>query len=190
MSNYDDSFITAFNFSMQYEVGAAFNPTDQETIDGLCESATQKRKTGYVNVDGDRGGETKFGIASNSHPDLDIQGMTLDQAMGVYFNSYWLAGKCNMMEAPLSNIYFDACVNHGVKRGTEMLQQALGEKVDGSFGPSTLNACKNVSDVGATCQTFLNVRESFFRSIVAHNASQSKFLNGWMARVKSLRDTL
>ena len=44
---------------------------------------------GYVNDPNDPGGETKYGIAKNSHPNVDIANLTLDQAKAIYKTEYW-----------------------------------------------------------------------------------------------------
>ena len=39
---------------------------------------------GYVNDPDDPGGETNFGIAKRSHPDVDIKNLTKDGAKEIY----------------------------------------------------------------------------------------------------------
>ena len=44
---------------------------------------------GYVNDPKDPGGETNFGIAKRSHPDVDIKNLTKESAKEIYKEVYW-----------------------------------------------------------------------------------------------------
>tara|TARA_R100000963_G_C4537062_1_gene35886 strand:+ start:39 stop:254 length:216 start_codon:yes stop_codon:yes gene_type:complete len=44
---------------------------------------------GYVNDPDDPGGETNFGVAKRSHPDVDIANLTKDSAKEIYKEHYW-----------------------------------------------------------------------------------------------------
>ena len=181
-------FEVAFNFAMQYEVGA-WNPNDPEVIAGLCETREQKKKVGYVNDPNDNGGETKYGIAVKSNPDCDIISLTLEQAKQIYFEKYWLAGSCDKLQTPLSILHFDNCVNHGIGRANKFLQQALSVDVDGQLGKQTFNALAQANTF-SVCDAILSLREAFFKRIVEKNPTQVKFLKCWLARVNSIRSIL
>jgi len=73
---------------------------------------------GYVNNPQDPGGETNFGISKRSYPLLDIKSLTIDQAKAIYFQDYWLAGRCAEFGHPKSTILFDIAVISGVSRIT------------------------------------------------------------------------
>lgn len=194
MSDYTADFEKAFALTMRFEVGEFFDPTDPETQQGLIQTHEQRRKVGYVNHPNDPGGETKFGIAQNFVPGISVKDITLDQAMHIYYLDYWLIANCNVVPFPLNNMYFDACVNHGTKRGTKLLQEALGmpvSSIDGSFGPHTANVAKNCADVKGASEKYIDAREHFYHAIVDHNPERfTVFLNGWLDRVKRLRDWL
>jgi lysozyme family protein len=187
--DFSPAFVKAFNFSMKYEVGPRFNPTDPDVIIGACGTKEQQRKTGYVNDAADRGGETKFGIAKNSHPSLNIKTLTLEQAMGVYERGYWQAGHADDLPANLGIVHFDACVNHGNGRGIKMLQEAIGCKADGLFGKGTLAAAQSI-DENKAIKNYLDIRSRFFKNLALRNPSQNRFLNGWLSRVESIRSLL
>ena len=51
---------------------------------------------GYVNDPKDPGGETNFGIAKRSHPDVDIKNLTKDGAKEIYKEHYWDKNKINV----------------------------------------------------------------------------------------------
>lgn len=60
MSAFDD----ALQFSMRWECSPKFDIRDPYKYDG------------YVNHKDDRGGETRFGVAKRSHPNLDIKNLS------------------------------------------------------------------------------------------------------------------
>ena len=101
---------------------------------------------GYVNDPKDPGGETNFGIAKRSHPDVDIKNLTEDKAKLIYKEHYWDKNKVEELPYQLRHIYFDMCVNQGKGRAVKILQRAANAKgaslkvdvvvhtvVDGSF---------------------------------------------------------
>ena len=180
------NFLTAFKFSMQYEVGPWFDPTDSDTVAGLCSTKDQRRKTGYVNDPDDAGGETKFGIAKNSHPRVNIKTLTMDEAMQIYYDEFWIAPSCDKMAYPLSVVHFDACVNHGKSGGTKLVQRALSLADDGVIGPKTLSLI-NIADPYDVAKKQLTQRELYFKNIASRKLSNQKFLKGWLARVESIR---
>ncbi|MEM2159510.1 MAG: glycosyl hydrolase 108 family protein [Candidatus Nitrosotenuis sp.] len=183
------AFIKAFNFTMRYEVGPKFNPDDPDVIEGLCRTKEQQRKTGYVNDSADKGGETKFGVAKNSHPSVNIKRMTLKDAMSIYEKGYWEAGHADELSDKLGVLHFDSCVNHGISRGIKMLQEALGTRADGVFGKNTLSAIQTI-DEDKAIENYLNIRTRYFNNLALRDPSQNRFLNGWLARVESIRTLL
>lgn len=179
------SFDTAFEQAMKFEVGPHFDATDPETIAGLCSTPSQKRKTGYVNDPQDSGGETKFGIAKNSHHNLNIRGLGLAGAKIIYAAKYWSQIRGSDLPDKLGICVFDAAVNHGVSRSVVFLQRALGLVEDGILGPQTLAKAKSI-DEKVVIAKYLSVRQKFYQDIVANKPSQAKFLNGWSTRVLEL----
>ena len=108
-----------------------------------------KHEGGYVNDPKDPGGETNFGIAKRSHPDVDIKNLTEDKAKDIYKEHYWDGNKVESLSEDLRHIYFDMCVNQGKGRAVKILQRAANAKganlkVDGGLGPKTIGAMKGV----------------------------------------------
>jgi lysozyme family protein len=187
MAALSNEFLFAFSNAMFYEVGSFWDPHDPEVQAGLIATTNQKRKVGYVNIPADSGGETKFGIAKNSHRDVDIKTLDLSRTIDIYFDEYWIGGKCDKLPQPLTIIHFDGCCNHGVSRACKFLQKAAGVTADGDIGPATLRA------VGAMNQEQLirnlsQIRENFYNAIVQRDPSQSIFLKGWLRRIKEVTD--
>lgn len=179
--NFPREFIYAFDHSMLYEVGPWWNPNDPDVIRGACATKDQRRKVGYVNIAQDRGGLTKYGIAKNANPDVDVQNLDLSGAMDVFFRKYWLASKSDKIPFPIQIMHYDAAVNHGVGRATKMLQQAVGAKQDGIIGPATL-ARVNAMSPAQLAEALNKIRVDRFNAIVRNDPSQKIFLRGWLRR--------
>lgn len=180
--SYNKNFDDAVSHAMKYEVGGFWNPLHPAVNSGDISTSANRKATGYVNDPVDRGGETKFGIAKNANPSVNIAKLKWDEAKQIYYDKYWLTGKCDNLPKALASIHFDACINHGVGRANKMLQQALGVVVDGAIGPKTLAAAKAVDQRKAVTQ-YATIRRNFYHSIVKNNPSQAKFLNGWLRRI-------
>lgn len=179
--NYSAAFLVAFNHAMLYEVGPWWDPTDPDVISGACETHDQRKKVGYVNISGDSGGLTKYGISKNNNPSIDVQNLNLDEAMEIYFSNYWLASKCNRIVESIATFYFDVCVNNGLGRAAKFIQVAVGATPDGQVGPVTLGLISCARE-DATIKSMASQRANFYNNIVKNNSSQSKFLNGWLIR--------
>jgi len=176
-----DAFKYAFAHAMIYEIGAFFNIDDPEVIAGLCETKEQKKKVGYVNIKEDTGGLTKYGVAKNANPEIDIQNLDLAGAMEVYERKYWNVAKCEQLVSPVSIMHFDCAVNMGTGRAAKFLQTAVGVEPDGAIGPKTI-AAVNCTDPKVVIEKYAAAREARYNAIVAANASQAKFLKGWLRR--------
>jgi lysozyme family protein len=187
---YPDDFVRAFNYAMLYEVGPFFKPSDPAVQQGLINTVSNRRACGYTNTPGDHGGETKFGIAKQANPSINIATLTLDKALNIYFNEYWLIGKCDKISSPLNILHFDTCVNMGVGAAAKLLQTSLGLIADGNIGPATLGAVLALPNSSLVCTKYLDSKQSRYDSIVAHNPSQAKFANGWKARTDDMRKFL
>lgn len=83
----------------------------------------------YVNNPKDRGGPTKFGIATNFNREAlaklgvkHVRDLTLDQAREIYYWKYWQAAACDKIaDIRLAYIHFDAAVNHGIGGAARLL---------------------------------------------------------------------
>lgn len=183
---FTDEFNYAFNHAMLFEVGPFWNPNDPDVIVGRVDTREQRRKVGYVNDPDDTGGETKYGIAKNANPDVDIKNLDLAQAKEIYFAKYWLDGGCDKLPYPLNVLHFDGCVNHGNARAIKYLQMSLGISPQTSnVGPKT-TALANSINVFSICASIIDLRTKFYKSIVANKPSQAKFLNGWLRRINEM----
>lgn len=186
---YPQSYIDAVNHAMLYEVGGHWNVNSDGARAGLIDTPTRRKNCGYVNDPLDAGGETKYGVAKNANPDLDITNLDWDAAMRVYYRRYWQpsdADEVTLISPRLAVLHFDGAVNHGVGRATKFLQQAVGVTADGDIGPATLAAIRAGNDI-AICNKLCDIRENFYNQIVANKPSQQRFLKGWLRRINEMR---
>lgn len=84
-----------------------------------------KWEGGYVNDPNDKGGETKYGISKRAYPNLDIKGLTLDEAKTIYRRDYWDVCKCDNLPYPMDILVFDTSVNMGVSRASHILSESI-----------------------------------------------------------------
>ena len=137
---------------------------------------------GYVNDPDDPGGETNFGVAKRSHPDVDIANLTKDGAKEIYKEVYWDKNKVESLSENLRHIYFDMCVNQGRGRAVKILQLAAnakgaGLKVDGGMGPMTISAMD-----GVELQRVRAYRIKYYADLVTRKPDLEKFYFGWYRR--------
>lgn len=187
--NYPQSFEAAVEHAMLYEVGGHWDLDLPGACDGLITTREHRKACGYVNDPVDPGGETKYGVARNANPDLDITNLDWEGAKRVYYRRYWLQANCDditLISPRLAVLHFDSAVNHGVGRAAVFLQRAVGAVADGDIGPATLAAVQAQDDT-AVCEKICDIREKFYRDIVANKPSQSKYLKGWLRRITEMR---
>ena len=137
---------------------------------------------GYVNDPKDPGGETNFGIAKRSHPDVDIKNLTKEQATEIYKKVYWDKNRVGELPTHLKYIYFDMCVNMGRKRAGRIVQRAANNKghnlvVDGVLGPVTLGKISNVE-----LERVRAFRVKYYADLVTKKPDLEKFYFGWFRR--------
>jgi lysozyme family protein len=137
---------------------------------------------GYVNDPKDPGGETNFGIARRSHPDVDIANLTKGGAKEIYKKHYWDKNKVESLSEDLRHIYFDMCVNQGRGRAVKILQRAANAKganlkVDGGLGPKTIGALD-----GVELNRVRAYRVKYYADLVTRKPDLEKFYFGWFRR--------
>ena len=136
---------------------------------------------GYNKADpADRGGPTNLGVtqavydnyrATMRLPTQPVTMITRDEAAAIYRNGYWDPLGCGEMTWPLAVVVFDAAVNHGPGRAQRFLRDVAW------------------ADVPETVQSFalLCLRRAFYRRLTEQDATQAKFLTGWLNRLEKLR---
>ena len=142
---------------------------------------------GYSNDPYDFGGETKFGISKRSYPHLDIKNLTVEQALEIYEHDWWNRYRLSEFKnQDVANKLMLAIINMGDGDATRHLQKAICYcgiivKVDGILGSKT------IAGANLTLQPWLLDRlrveySNRYVEIVDKDASQLKFLKGWLRR--------
>jgi lysozyme family protein len=144
----------------------------------------------WEDVPGDSGGCTKFGIDAADHPGVDIRGLTLAEATGLYRDGEWTHCGCDDLPKGIDTAIFDCAVNNGVCVAGILLQRALlecgcGVVIDGEIGPQTLRTAGLVHGQDLMAR-LLQLRRQRYLDIVLHRPGDARFLKGWLARVDDL----
>ncbi len=149
---------------------------------------------GYVNDPDDPGGETKFGISKRSYPKIDIKNITLADAQSIYHRDFWTKLFCEDLEEDIAIELFDTSVNVGIRKGSEIFQQALNLcnknqidydniTVDGSIGTITLNAY-NACKLKKLLLKVMNILQGYhYISLMEKKEVFEKYI-GWFDRVQ------
>jgi lysozyme family protein len=140
--------------------------------------------------EGDSGGRTKFGLDSASHPELDLDTLTVEEAALVYKRCYWERAHCQELPWPLCQVQFDGAVNTGIGQQMKFLQRAVDVKADGAWGPNTRKAVEStINEIGLKALSIFvcNQKETFYRGLVETKPQTARFLKGWLNRLNDLR---
>lgn len=155
---------------------------------------TLKEEGGYVDNPDDHGGATNHGITqatydtwrdSHGEPRQSVKQIANEEVQGIYGEMYWAPGHCPALSPALAIAHFDWCVNHGCAGAIGALQQTMGIKADGVFGPATVAALA-AQDDGRLWRAYDELRRGWYQARVATHPDQAAFLKGWLARVDRL----
>jgi lysozyme family protein len=142
----------------------------------IAVTKTLEHEGGYTpGLPGDPGGETNFGISKAAYSNMDIAGLTRQDAINIYQKDFWYPLYDQLESQGLANQLFDFGVNAGSKTAVKVLQAGLGATQDGLFGPGTLQAANSSP----------NAPEGFCVARIRHYASLgnfSRFAASWVRR--------
>lgn len=120
---------------------------------------------------------TKYGIAANTYPNLDIKNLTLAEADAIYIRDYWPKAWGDDWPEGLDQVTYDATVNSGPGRGPLWTCKALGfSKADRKA--ATKAHVLPVNDRVAAIKRAVAIRMNFLRSL----GTFSIFGKGWTGR--------
>lgn len=159
------NFTTVFERVFTTEGGFTNNPKDAGNWTG-----------GEVGVGINKG--TKFGIAANTYPDLDIKNLTREMAKEIYYKDWWIALGMERFSTAMQFQMFDAAFNHGMKNASKIYQRAVKTVDDGVLGVNTLKAASKMSEDDRLLR-FLSYRLKFYTSL----STFKTFGAGWTNRV-------
>lgn len=121
---------------------------------------------------------TKYGVAANTFPHLDIPNLTVAQAGDIYRERYWSAVRGDDLPLGVDMTTFDYAVNSGPARAIMALQRVVGVADDGKIGPITLAAI-NKAHPDTIIRKLCMERLSFLRRL----STWGTFGRGWSNRV-------
>lgn len=121
---------------------------------------------------------TKYGIAANTYPNLDIKNLTKADVIPLYRARYWDGVHGDDLAYGVDLVVFDYGVNSGPARGAKALQSAVGVKADGKIVDDTVRKAA-AGDAKAIIQGVCARRMSFLRAL----PTWGTFKRGWSRRV-------
>lgn len=120
---------------------------------------------------------TKYGIAANTYPHLDIKNLTMAQADAIYIRDYWPKAWGDEWPEGFDQITYDATVNSGPGRGPLWTCRALGYSKADRGAPKKAYALTTEGKVSAIKRA-VAIRMGFLRSL----GTFSIFGKGWTGR--------
>ncbi|MBF8177799.1 glycoside hydrolase family 108 protein [Herminiimonas contaminans] len=121
---------------------------------------------------------TKFGIAANTYPDIDIENLTLATAKAIYKRDWWLKIGADEIDGAIIFQLWDFAVNAGMGNAKRALQRAVRVADDGKIGAMTIAAVKAMS-VTDVLMRFNAQRLRHYTSL----STWPTFGKGWTNRV-------
>jgi lysozyme family protein len=150
-----------------------------------------------VNLKGDPGKLTKWGISQTAYPEEDIAHLTQDRALELYHHDFWHPLYDQVADQELADELFDFGVNTSArgwpKVAVKILQEAIRYLtigpvvIDGVFGPKTLEVTNSL--LSELLLREFRARQAFYyASIVIRQSDvaeeeKKRFLLGWLRRV-------
>jgi len=125
---------------------------------------------------------TKFGIAANSYPLIDIKNLTLGEATEIYRRDYARKIRFDDLPPGLDFATLDYAVNSGPHKAATELQNLVGVADDGAIGPITLAAIASRNAKTLITQ-LCDRRLAFLKRL----STWGKFGKGWSRRVAAVR---
>lgn len=191
------SYTDAFNETMGFEGGYAFDPDDRggETYKGISRRYNPTW-SGWVVIDRYKGKTNGF---ENGYSCL-YKDESLDRDVrDFYFQEYWRRPNFDDVDEVfplLAEKMFDTGVNVGVGRVSKWLQSTLNLlnrnnryyrdiKVDGGIGPTTMKTLRKAmeSNPKERIMTVLAIHQGeHYKSIMERDKSQEKYV-GWFDRL-------
>jgi len=157
---------------------------------------TLKWEGAYSEDPDDPGGATNYGITQDTYQKwrkknkliaLPVKTITRFEIETIYWDEYWIVGKCERMDYPLGEVHFDTCVNVGPGQAARFLQRAIGVRADGCLGFKTFAILDDRKhSKRAFAIAMIQERRRFYQNIAGNKPILQKFLNGWLNRCDAL----
>ncbi|PSH04999.1 MAG: hypothetical protein CXZ00_04465 [Acidobacteria bacterium] len=149
------SFDAAFNFILNHE---------------------DRQRTGKVTHD--RGGVTRWGIASLYNPGVDVQNLTLNEAREIYRRKYWGPFHLDQLcDSRIAAKCADMIVNPGPV-AVKLIQRIAGVDRDGCIGPVTIGKL-NLMDQDELLDQLCKAQTDYYRG---HDSGNKQLLSALLVR--------
>lgn len=152
----------------------------------------------FSNNPNDKGKATNFGITQKTYdyfrkakslPLQNVSNISTIELEDIYESFYWIPCKCDLMPSNIAIIVFDTAIQSGQSKAIKFLQECLKIKIDGIIGSQTINKLKEINEIDIL-NFYINLRETYYKSIVLKDPSQEVFLKGWLRRLNFIKDYL
>lgn len=177
-----------------------------------CLNFTMGHEGGFVNDPVDKGGPTSRGGITlktlrhlsatvlghdwdkDDDGDVDVQDLALltDDDLRVAYAKYYNDNMDQIQSDVVAIKLFDFGFNCGPESATKLLQRAANELhhgapliVDGKLGPHTVNVVNSLPQQALTV-VFIEEAIKHYHAIVAHDATQAKYIKGWINRANRI----
>lgn len=161
----DAVFVRAVEIVLRHEGGLADNPSDP-------------------------GGITNYGISRRSYPNLDIAGLTREQAAEIYYRDWWCRYGYGRLPDQIAIKLMDLAVPAPAAAHRSLQRAARANGIqgladDGILGPLTIAAVQRCEEPGlmaALRSEFAGYCRLVAARHLAEHGKPDPFLNGWLAR--------
>lgn len=149
---------------------------------------------GFTDDPDDPGGATNLGIVQTEYDRYrsrkglskqSVRHITREEAAEIYEKEYWVASRAAYLNDPLAYVVFDTAVNFGVGRSNDFLNQAFGYPSSTVWNDKVSGRIHNV-DQARIALAMIGMRMEYRGRRVLQNATQVKFLKGWLNRDRDL----
>ena len=159
------NFDTAFDRLIGHERGFSDDPNDPGNWTGGA--------LGFGKLKG-----TNHGVSAASYPDLDIKGLSREDAKTIYRRDFWDKINGDRLHDGVAFQLFDFAVNSGIETAVRYLQRALGVADDGRWGPKSQAAADSTTESDTIMS--LNAERLSYMTRLSNWPSASR---GWARRI-------
>lgn len=131
-------------------------------FDGFYNNYLAGVEGGFAADDGN-GAPVNFGINQGANPDVNVRGLSQEQAKELLRQRYWEPSGADQLPPALGAIHGDTAINMGLGAAKTLLEQSGGDP-----------------------QRYLELREQRYRTIAERDPSKARFLNTWLRRNQQL----
>jgi len=140
----------------------------------------------------DQGGPTCLGVTQRTLSSFlgraasidEVKALTPETVAPLYRANFYHAAHCDELAPGVDLMVFDEAINEGVGRAVRHLQQALGVKVDGAFGPKSLEAAAKANRIDLVNRLH-DTNGAYYDSLASIYPQDER---GWHSRNDRTRD--